>query len=546
MKSRLPRLAALVLLGTSSFLNAQIFHVQGGISTIFGANGASVDVKAPRFDAQIGAGWLDGHFQFGFLGRTKVFGNDILSVGDDTIKVELPTDVFDASHYFIVRGVGLRHDFADKQGGWSVFGGSTSLGFSTPFFLASRSDSGLGAMYYDHKLGSQFRFVSRNLFSDQQTSIQGIEWSLADGVKVSASGGVGSNQPYLATALQLDWQNLALRAAYIEQGENFKRMQVPSPISTEPDKANIAAVYRVTRSLTVRGTHQNVVQPAYQDEKMLRSTVDEAYANLDVAKFDIGGGLIDSRVKDRSSLGVNLYAMRAINRMISVNGNFYQSRPNVGTLSNSFTATVREQVNQKLAITQTLMRSNGQTMAGLGGEYVGNWLNASVGYQTVYVPFRPENAFQQALSFNARVNLPRNLMLTAGSFVDPEGSLRYTVGLGSYMYRFAGMTGPAGSAQTFRFQKYVVEGIVVDPSGNPLEGAAIHIDGKVAYSDSDGRFMMRMDKTNSRPLVVALDEFVIAGNWQVVSAPESVSAQLEDEATPVRIVLKRIPVAQKN
>lgn len=545
MKCRLRIIAAILFFGTGSFLDAQIFHVQGGISTIFGSNGGSVDVKAPRYDAQIGAGWLDGHFQFGFLGRTKVFGNDVLSIGDDTVKVELPTDVFDASHYFLVRGIGIRHDLPNHGGGWSAFLGSTSLGFSSPFFQASRSDRVLGAIYYEHKFGDQLRFVSRNLLSDQQTSIQGVEWVVAHGVVASMSGGIGANQPYLATGLQLDWENLVLRAAYIDQGEKFQRVQIPSPISTEPDKANIAAVYRISHELTVRGTHQNVLQPALINQQTLRATVDEAYADFDVAKFGVGGGLINSRVSGRGNLGLNLYANSAINRLVSVTGNVYQSRPITGPVSNSFTAIVREQVNQKLAISQILMRSNGQTTAGFGGEYVGNWLNASVGYQTVYVPFRPDNPFQQALSFNARVNLPRNMVLTGGSFVDPEGSLRYTVGLGSYMYRFAGMTGPVGSTQTFRFQKYVVEGIVVDPSDTPLEGVAIHIDNKVAYTDSDGRFMVRTDKVGPHSLTVALDEFVVAGNWQVVSAPASVPAQLEDEAVPIHIVLKRVPVAKK-
>src|SRR5437899_220618 len=98
----------LIVLGTSLLSSAQIFRVQGGASTLFGANGASVNIKAPGYEGEIGAGALDGHFQYGFLVRTNLLGNT-LSVGDDTVKVELPTDVFDASHYFLARGVGLQH-----------------------------------------------------------------------------------------------------------------------------------------------------------------------------------------------------------------------------------------------------------------------------------------------------------------------------------------------------------------------------------------------------------------------------------------------------
>jgi hypothetical protein len=541
MRFRLCIFGVLLVLGASSFLNAQIFHVQGGVSTLFGADGANVDIKTPAYDAQIGAGALDGHFQYGFLVRTRIFGNT-LSVGDDTIKVDLPTDLFDASHYSLVRGVGLQHSLENKRGSWSAFAGSTSLGYSSPFFLAARSADGLGAFYFEHKLGTKFRFVSRNLVSNRQTSIQAVEWSAANGLKLSISGGIGSNQPYFATGLQIDWEKLALRAGYIAQGEKFERVQVSSPISTEPEKANISAMYRISHSFIVRGGHQNILQPAFENQPTLRATVDEIYSDVSLGKFNLGTGLIDSRLSGRSNLGINTYAMRNITRAISVNGNFYQSRPNVGRASNTFTTTVREQVHLKFALSQTLIRSNGQTTAGLGGEFVGNWFNASVGYQTVYVPFRPENAFQQALSFNARVNLPRNMQLTAGSFVDPQGTLRYTVGLGTYVYRVAGMSGPAASAQSFRFQKYVVEGIVVNALGEPLEGAAIHIDDKVAYSDSDGRFMARVDKAGQHTVEVALEEFIAAGNWEVVAAPQTASSQLEDEATPIRIVLRRVPI----
>jgi hypothetical protein len=251
---------------------------------------------------------------------------------------------------------------------------------------------------------------------------------------------------------------------------------------------------------------------------------------------------VESRTGGRSNLGLNFYVSHAINRLVSVTANMYQSRPNQGAVSNTFTATFREQVNQKLALTQTIIRSNGQTTAAFGGEFVANRLNAFVGYQTVYVPFRPDKAFQQALSFNVRVNLPRNMQLTAGSFVDPQGKVRYTVGVGTYLYRVRGMVGPAATAQSFHFPKFVSEGIVVDVNGQPVEGAAIHVDGKVAYSDGDGRFMMRLGKVGPHAVVVAMDEFTTAGVWEVVEAPTSTVAQAEDAVTPIHIVLRRVPV----
>jgi hypothetical protein len=298
----------------------------------------------------------------------------------------------------------------------------------------------------------------------------------------------------------------------------------------------------------VRGSHQNILQPAIANQPLLRATVDEGYTNVNVAKFDFGAGAISSRSVSFShinNVGLNFYVGRQLNRVVSVTSNFYQSRPSQGSTSNTFTTLVREQLTQKLAVTQNFIRSNGQNTVAFGGEYVANRFNVSVGYQTVYVPFNPINPFQQALNFNAKVNLPHNLQLTAGSFVDPQGKVRYTVGIGTYLYRLAGMVGPGATPQTFRFPKYVVEGIVVDGSDQPLEGAAIKIDGKEGYSDGDGRFMIRLDKPGPFPVTVVLDEFTAPGMWEVVEAPASAGGQSESDVTPIKIVVRRVPMSKK-
>jgi hypothetical protein len=407
--------------------------------------------------------------------------------------------------------------------------------------MAAQPDTGLGILYLDRPPTSDLRFLSRTLLSRPQTSIQCWEWTAAPDLKLAASGGVGSNQPYFAGSMRIDRDNLVLRASYIAEGERFQRMQVPSPISSELEKENIAAVYRVNRRVTVRASHENIIQPEIAGVPLLRAKVDEGYATLNVARFDLGAGLIRSDSTSGNNVGLNFYATRPITSSISANANIYQSRPENGASSTTIATTFREQISQRIALTQTIVRSNGQTTSGLGGEIIGNRFSAFVGYQTVYVPFRPDKAFQQALSFNARVNLPGNMHLTAGSFLDPQGKMRYTVGIGTYLYRMRGLAGSAVSSESFRFPKYVVRGIVVDPSGNPIEGAAIHVDGKIAYSDSNGNFMVRLGKQGPHSVAVPVEEFIAAGSWEVVDAPSSVFAHPEQDMGMVRIVLRRIP-----
>jgi hypothetical protein len=59
-----------------------------------------------------------------------------------------------------------------------------------------------------------------------------------------------------------------------------------------------------------------------------------------------------------------------------------------------------------------------------------------------------------------------------------------------YLYRFRGMM--AAQSETFSIAKYVVQGVVKDNEGNPVEGAALHIRKEVVYSDSAGRFLVRL------------------------------------------------------
>ena len=533
---RVAMLAFLAVLGTGA--SAQVFKVQGGASTLFDAQGASVDVKSDRYEGQIGAGMLNGNFQVGANFRTR-FLDGTLILGDESIRLDLPTDVFDHSHYFMARGVGFER--VSEKGRTFVFGGTTTEGYFTPFFSAARSDQKLSVAYWERKLSQNLEFVSRNLVSDQQTSIQALRWSPRTWLKVSFAGGIGSNQPFAATGLELDRRNFTLRAEYVAAGSKFQRIQLRTPQSSEMEKENVAFSWQPFRFVSLNGSHENILQPPFRDQPLTRAVVDEFSTRVSVAKFYLGGGIYNSRIGARSTLGENLYLTRELNRRLSFTGNYFRSVPDVGAPSSTWSGSVREVLTQRLAITQTVVRAAGQTSTGLGGEFTGNLLSAQVGYQTVYTPLRLDRPFQQVLNFNLRLNLPHNLQLTAGSFVDPLGRVRYTFGISTYLYRHQRGAAPGGLA--FRFPRYVVAGVVVDPGNNPIEGAAIHINGQVAYSDQDGRFALRTNKTGPFRLEIVPEEFIASGVYETVQAPATVTASAEDRATVVRIVLRRTPVA---
>jgi hypothetical protein len=90
----------------------------------------------------------------------------------------------------------------------------------------------------------------------------------------------------------------------------------------------------------------------------------------------------------------------------------------------------------------------------------------------------------------------------------------------------------------------VIQGVVVDDQGAPVEGAALYVGKQVAYTDSSGRFLVRFSKRGSFPLRLAREDFFTNGVYQVVSAPAQVQAESEDSVTDVRIVVRRVPPPQ--
>src|SRR5579863_5510442 len=102
---------AMLLAGSAG---AQVFRVQGGTSTLLNAEGGSVEFKAPNYDGSVGLGFFDGHFEYGAETRYLFHGYTVLA-GDDSVPFTLPTDVFDSSHYFSARGIGVTRKDKDDD-----------------------------------------------------------------------------------------------------------------------------------------------------------------------------------------------------------------------------------------------------------------------------------------------------------------------------------------------------------------------------------------------------------------------------------------------
>jgi hypothetical protein len=134
----------------------------------------------------------------------------------------------------------------------------------------------------------------------------------------------------------------------------------------------------------------------------------------------------------------------------------------------------------------------------------------------------------------------------AVSNVAPDGHLRYSFGASTYLYRLSGMGGSGLPQETFSMAKYVVQGTVKDEQGNAVEGAALHVGKEVAFSDSSGRFQLRVSRHGPYALSVAPDEFLSNMVYEVVTAPAQVRADSDDAAQDIEIIVRQKIVSRAN
>jgi hypothetical protein len=186
-----------------------------------------------------------------------------------------------------------------------------------------------------------------------------------------------------------------------------------------------------------------------------------------------------------------------------------------------------------------ISRTDGQTNVGFGGDFTSNRLMARVDYQNVYLPFRPDHPFEQALAVDASLRVTGPWQITAASNVAPDGHTRYSFGVSTYLYRMNGMV--TGASDSFSIAKYLVQGVVNDDRGNPVEGAALHIGKQLAYTDSTGHFSVRFSKRGPFPLKVVPDEFINNTVYEVVDAPAQVSAAAEGAGSEIQVVVRVVP-----
>jgi hypothetical protein len=515
-------------------LSAQFIKVEAGASDMVPTQGGSVSFQGPGYEGYVGAGELNGAFRLGAHAKTTLNSMQ-LTAGDQNLAFKLPTDIFGGSQYFSTRGLGFT---LPVDANVFVFGGVTTLGAGTPLFQAFQNQVPVGLIFIDRAITDNLHFYSRNIFSRQQSSIQGFDWRPRKWLKTGLSAGMGSNKPYFAASADADRNWYEVKAGYIQASNGFRRITTPSIFASEPDRENLLVTVKPRSSMIFTAGHENFLAPQGSlTAPFQRASVDQVQASFDLAQFRLGAGLFESKGPRGRNVSDGFTVSRRITRNIDGSASYYQNLSGPGLRSPYLIGTVRETISPKISLLQVVNRTQGNTTFLFGGSYTTNRFSASVDYQTLYMPFLA-NPLVTGIGVTLNLKLWGSFQVNGQTFRSPDGKLRYTASASTLLT--SNLRPADGYGKQPRMGSYVIRGHVRDEGGAPIEGAAIRIGNEMAYSNAAGEFLLRLSKPQHLPLTVLGQEFLTPLNFMVVSAPPAVTATPEDSSADVLVVLRPV------
>jgi hypothetical protein len=546
-------LAAGALVLAEPRVSAQLIELNGGLSSIYQAEGGTVTLHGRGYQVDVSAGIVTGRA----VGGAEVaynYRHSEIVVGTEQLRLNLPTDLFNDYHRLV--GVGAAVRKTTKAGTrLEVFGGETSNRFDTPLFEGIRAEKPAGAFLLEKSLSPRLRLFTQAVYASKLSVIESAAWKPLEGMELGLSAGLGAGAPYGAGSVILKRPQFDLKAGYIGVGSHFARTGSQIDLTPEPVRENVLFTWHShgDAKLTLTGGRQNfvVVDPAgstgsasLPDAPSSISTLDQLSGSIRLERIAFTASLLQSSYKGAGNVSFAVAASRTISRELRVQASYFESHPHgpgTATVNRTLVGSAQEVVTSRISANQTATLSNGQTNISFGGSILSNRGTASVDYATYYVPSRPENPFQQALILDVQLNLFGRVTAHAATFMGATGKLLYTADV----HASQGLDGAVAPTvvQHVSLGECVLRGRVVDRAGNAVEGAALSIDGKILYSDSDGRFFLRDKKPQVHEYEILLDRFLDGTNWRVVSRPMRMQSTREPRPEVILVVERGAGVA---
>jgi hypothetical protein len=522
-------------LGASGSAVAQtVVEVQGGGSSLVDGYGATANFWRNGTDGWVGLGYLDGLRVGAFL-RTAV-GKDTVRLGNDALVMRFPTDLFSGGYNLLVQGVSVGGGTSGRS--YLAFAGASSSSLAAPSFQATRIDKPLGALFLQRRISPTVRLTGNVLVARRQTVMPGVQWQATPDLTTALVAGTGAGSFYAAGAATLRRGSLGIQAMYAWNPDRFRRADVPGPTQTEAERENVSVTYDIGSAFQVGAARQHFLQDSADGTAPVRATGNSAFASGRVRDVRITGGVYDSRAEGISNLSSYFAVGREVTRWLDAELFLLQSRPSGRASSTTPIVNLRWRVSPRVRLMQQLSVHDHRPTILFGANLITALGEFGADYQIVHQPFQPFKPFRSTLNLTARLQLGR-YSTNLGTYVRPDGSIDYSASGSTFLYMGAfGGVQPQQLGQSLG--RYVVRGVVRDEEGQPVEGAAVELSGEMAFTNSRGEFFVRVRRPQRYALTIPLDDFLLPGRWEVVTAPSEAIAESEDRAQAVEIILKRV------
>ena len=512
-----------------------VVEVQGGGSSLVDGYGATANFWRSGVDGWVGIGYLDG-FRAGAFLRKATHKGDTLGFGNSALVARLPTDIFTPGYNLLVQGVSYAG--GSERTSDLLFGGASSAGVGAPSFQPTSIERPMGAVFFQHRVEPTLRLTATAVIADRQTFLPGVQWQPTPDVTAGFVTGMGTDRPYAASSLILRRGNLGVQASYAWNPERFRRVAVPTPNQTEVDRENLTLTYDLSPQFSIGVGRQNFVQDSADTAPLTRATGNTVFAGGRWRELRLTAGVYHSESNGITNLSSYFALGRELASWLDAELFLLQSRPEGQPVVTTPVANLRWRISPRIGLSQQVSLHDGRPTVLFGASLMTPVGEFAADYQIVHQPLQPFNPFRSALNLTARLQLG-SYSTSLGTYVRPDGAVDYSASGSTFLYMgtFGGVQpqqiGGGGMA------RYVVRGSVRDDQGNPVEGAAVQLNSEVVYTNSTGELFLRSKHPQPYAIKVVLEEFLLPGEWEVLSAPEKVTAAEERTAAPITIILRR-------
>lgn len=523
---------AIFLAMCASGIAAQVLQLSGGTSTLYQSQGGSISFYSPNYNAKMGFGFVNGQASGGAT-LNKITKDATYTIGDDYIGLALPTDIFSSARYLLMTGAGFKATRANTD--IVAFAGLSATYLGSSLFDGARAEKPAALLSLNRTLNREWTSTTDVLVTQRTTLLQGLQWAPSKDLRLAASGGIGANQPYGSASALIHKHWIDVKAAYIGAGNQFHIIGIESQYSAEPNRENVSITVRPFKYLSFTGGRQNFLVPAYQSLVQSSSQMNQISTNATLEHVHLSAGEVQSKYGNTVNDSTILMAEREFAPLrTDIHASYIHSETPGNQPTKLFLLTAKEVLSPRWGVNQTLNVLNGNPTMNFGGSFLSNILSVSVNYETFYIPTNIKAPFQESIVATAQSTLFGRLRLHGNTFVDQLGHIRYTADASLIASR-AG----AKPAAHMSLGKYVIRGRVIDPKGNPVEGAALLFDQMPVFTNSMGTFVVREHKARTHRVTVLGDQFLDVYHYDVVAAPETLTSTAAEDDPGATLIVKR-------